>query len=193
MSTTANGGSNILGPTLGRATEVRLQDLIKSRKREIGRARGRDLTYEEMVARAADAGHPISRSMLHHLAGDEWPNVPTTDKILALAAALDLDPDEILAAAAESLGLQTKVVEVPPFARAMIALVEGRTAEQQKLLADVVRSLANAMDATPDAAPDAAPDNQDGAPTSSDASHDGGVPAHLSALRIPRYWANRFP
>ena len=133
-------------PPRKRVPEVRLQDLIKDRKRDIGRARGRDLTYEEMVERAHAAGHPISRSMLHHLADDEWPNVPTTPKILALAAALDLDPDVILDAAAVSLGLRTTIVEVSPTTRAMIAMVEGRTPEQQTVLTDVLRSITAAMD-----------------------------------------------
>lgn len=141
---------------------MRLQDLIHQRKEEIGRARGRPLTYNEMVERAAAANYPISRSMLHHLADQEWPNMPTTDKIRGIAAAIEVSPDEIVLAAAESLGLQTEVIEIDPNVRAMLAMLGRRTPEQQQVLRDVIRSVTMAMDAAAGAASGGGPDRPDG-------------------------------
>src|SRR5689334_5546559 len=119
---------------------MRLQQLIRARKSELG------LTWAQLVERADTAGHPISSSMLHHLAGEDWPNIPPTEALFELAAALGLDIDEVLAAAEESLGLRMREVEVPRGVRALIALTEGRTPEQIAALERVLRTVVHEMD-----------------------------------------------
>lgn len=114
---------------------MRLQDLIALRKAELG------LTYAQMVDRAAAAGWPLSRSMFHHLADREWPNIPTTDTIRGIAAAIEIDPDEVLAAAAESVGIQTRELELDRGTRSIMGLVEARTPEQLAALESVIRSI----------------------------------------------------
>lgn len=119
---------------------VRLQDLIRDRKRKLGR------TWEQLSQRAVDAGHPISTSMLHHWAGNEWPNIPPTEALRGLAAALDLDVDEILAAAAASLDLRMREVQVDRRTRALIALVQERTPAQVVALERILHAVIDEMD-----------------------------------------------
>jgi hypothetical protein len=119
---------------------MKLQALIASRKRDLG------LTYVQMVEKAKEAGHPISRSMFHHFADTEWENIPSTTMLLAIAAAIDVDPDEVLAAAAESIGITTRELHLGRNTRALLALLEDRTPEQVAALEAVVRSVTKAMD-----------------------------------------------
>jgi hypothetical protein len=119
---------------------VRLQDLIRTRKAALG------MTYDELVAQAEAAGHPIARSTLHFIALQEWKNIPSTDTILAVAAAIGVEPDEVLNAAAASVGIQTRFMEFDHGTRAVIGLLENRTPDQIRALEDVLRSVTRAMD-----------------------------------------------
>jgi hypothetical protein len=119
---------------------MRLQDLIRSRKREL------DLTWAQIEHRTIDAGHPISSSMLHYWVGNEWANIPPTETLLGLAAALEVDRDEVLDAAEESLGLRIREVDVPRGVRGLIALTEGRTPEQIAALERILRTVVAEMD-----------------------------------------------
>lgn len=119
---------------------MRLQDLIRKRKRELRR------TWEQMQRKAEQAGYPISSSMLHHWAGNEWTNVPPTLALRALAAALDLDVDEVLDAAEESADLRVREVEVPRGVRGLIALTHGRSPAQIAALERILRTVVEEMD-----------------------------------------------
>lgn len=139
------GHLSVATPTGGRQSgRMRLQDLIKTRKRDLG------LTYAQMVERTEQAGYPISRSMFHHYADKEWHNIPTTDALRGIAAALEVDVDEVLSAAAESTGIQTRELHLDRGTRALLALLEDRTPEQLAALEAVVRSVTKAMDIPPD-------------------------------------------
>jgi transcriptional regulator with XRE-family HTH domain len=126
--------------TLKGPAPMRLQDLIRTRKQELR------LTWAQLAQRAEDAGHPISNSMLHHWAGNAWPNIPPTEALRALAAALGVDVDVILEAAAASLDLRMKEVQVDPNARALIALVQERTPAQVAALERILRTVVEEMD-----------------------------------------------
>lgn len=121
---------------------MRLKDLILTRKKDLG------LTYAQMVRNAENAGRPISRSMLHHFTDPDrdLKNIPTTDSLLAIAAAIDVDPDEVLAAAAESIGITTRDLHLDRGARALLAMLEDRTPDQIAALEAVVRTVTRALD-----------------------------------------------
>jgi hypothetical protein len=114
--------------------------LIVERKRALG------LTYDDLIANAARAGHSIARSTLHFIALQEWKNIPSTDTILAVAAAIQVQPDEVLNAAATSVGITTRFMELDHGTRAVIGLLENRTPEQIRALEDVLRTVTRAMD-----------------------------------------------
>lgn len=128
----------------GHGGPMRLQELIAKRKKDLG------LTYAQMVQKAEEAGYPISRSMFHHFADREWPNIPTTESLRGLAAALDVDVDEVLSAAAESTGITPRELHLDRGTRALLALLEDRTPEQIQALEQVVRSVTRAMDTSAD-------------------------------------------
>jgi hypothetical protein len=133
------------GPKSGRQSgPMRLQDLIAQRKKELR------LTYAQMVQKASDAGYPVSRTMFHHFADREWPNIPTTESLRGIAAAIEVDVDEVLAAAAESTGITPRELHLDRGTRALLALLEDRTPEQIAALESVVRTVTKAMDAGQD-------------------------------------------
>lgn len=119
---------------------MRLQDLIATRKKEL------KISYARMAQKATEAGYPISRPMIHHFTVGELKNIPTTESLLAVAAAIDVDPDEVLAAAAESIGITTRELHLDRGTRALLALLENRTPEQIEALEAVVRSVTRAFD-----------------------------------------------
>jgi hypothetical protein len=84
--------------------------------------------------------------MFHHYETSEWRNIPTTDSIKGLAIVLEVDPDEVVAAAMESVGIETREVSPDRGTRAILGLLGGRTPEQIAALEQVVRSVADAMD-----------------------------------------------
>lgn len=121
---------------------VTLQALIRERKE------AQRLTYDAMIERAAEAGFPIARSTLHFIALKEWKNIPDTTTIMAIAHAIGAEPDEVLTAAAASVGIATRFVQFDHGTRAVIGLVQGRTPDEKRTLEDVLRSVTRAMDAS---------------------------------------------
>jgi len=126
---------------------MRLQELIATRKEDL------HLTYAQLVQRATAAGHPVSRSMWHHFADTEWQNIPTTERLRGIAAALEVDVDEVLAAAAESIGIVTRELHLGRGARAVLGMLEDRPPEQVEALETVVRSVTKAWDAVESSPP----------------------------------------
>jgi transcriptional regulator with XRE-family HTH domain len=121
-----------------------LQDLIARRKKELG------LSYSQLVERTEAAGYPIRRTMWHHWASDRWSDIPATEVIHGIAAGLGVDPDEVLDAAAKSVGITPRELHLGRGTRAILALMESRTPEEIEALEAVVRSVTKAMDATRD-------------------------------------------
>lgn len=121
---------------------MNLAELITTRKRDLA------ISYSQMMRKAEEAGFPISRSMFHHFTGETIKNIPTTESLQAIAAAIAVDPDEVLAAAAESIGITTRDLHLDRGARAVLAMLENRTPEQVAALEAVVRTVTRAMDAS---------------------------------------------
>jgi hypothetical protein len=119
---------------------MNLRELIARQKRELS------LTYARMGEKAAAAGYPLSRSMFHHLAENDITNIPPTDSLLGIAAAIDVDADVVLNAAAESVGIQPREVQLGASTRGVLALLEQRSPEEIAALESVLRSVAKAMD-----------------------------------------------
>lgn len=120
---------------------MRLQELITTRKKKLR------LTYDDLISRSEAAGYPISRSMWHHFITKDWPNVPTTDSLRGIAAAIELDPNAVLDAAAESVRIrEVGLGSLSPSARAVVALLADRPEAQAAALEAVLRSVIDAMD-----------------------------------------------
>lgn len=119
---------------------MRLQELIAARKDALR------MTYDKMIDNAARAGHPIARSTLHFYALKQWKNIPSTDIILAIAAAICVEPDEVLSAMAASIGIRhSKVLQLDHGTRAVVAMLENKTPEQLRAVEDIVRSVTRVM------------------------------------------------
>lgn len=95
-------------PNWGRG-RMKLCDLINSVKDRDG------LSWRELVARARARGAPPPTG-LYYLADRNRPmqDFPRTKTIMGIAAALDVEPCEVAAAALESLGLSTHDLEITP-------------------------------------------------------------------------------
>jgi hypothetical protein len=122
-----------------------LQQLIAQRRKDLG-GDGRPLSYEKLAARAGttidEVGEPkarISTPTLHNYATLPLENIPPTDKLLALADALGVDPDEVLVAAGASVNIRLRTVE--PGERARLALLGDRSDEEIAALMKAVEIL----------------------------------------------------
>jgi hypothetical protein len=115
---------------------LRLQQLIRDRKAALG-----DPSYEELARRGTQAGYRLTKSNLYHLATTEWKNFPDTETIFAIAAALACDPDEVLNAAAESVGIKRREVPTDRHTRAWLALVEDRSPEEIEHLQRIIETI----------------------------------------------------
>lgn len=119
--------------------DVNLQELIARRKAELRRG------FAQMEKVATAAGHPISRSMLHTFATRPLLNIPTTASLHAIAAALDVEPREVLEAAARSIGMTPTVVELNRTSRAMLTLLADRSPAEIDALATALRAITNVL------------------------------------------------
>lgn len=119
---------------------MRLQELITKRKKDLG------ISYTQMVRKAEEAGFPVSRSMFHYYENKEWPTIPGTDAIKGLAVALDVDADEVLSAAGESVGIRPVEIRPDRGTRAIMGLLNDRTPEEIAALEAVIRSVTDALD-----------------------------------------------
>lgn len=121
---------------------MRLQDLILTRKRELG------MSYDALVEAAEGAGYHkmLSKTRLFQLATKEIRNVPPTQTLLALAAAIQVDPEEVVNAAAESVGIELRPTTLSRETRAWLALTSGRSPEQVAKLLEIARTVAETLD-----------------------------------------------
>lgn len=78
---------------------MRLEDFIRYRSADL------DESFGALSDRARRAGYDISKSVMHKWAAYPSENLPRTDTIHGLAAALRVQSHQILAAAAESAGV----------------------------------------------------------------------------------------
>ncbi|MGH8963830.1 MAG: hypothetical protein ACRDXB_00640 [Actinomycetes bacterium] len=110
-----------------------------------------DVSYERLSKRAADAGHDISGAMLHNFATKPLTNIPRVETLRAVAAALRVDPREVLDASAEAVGLTPRAPD-PELANraqieAIVSLVRDRPAGElehlHRVVGDVVRLIDN--------------------------------------------------
>lgn len=115
-----------------------LATLIETRRRELG------LSYEQVAARAARHGHKISGSAVHkYTRSGVLPGFPKPDTLAAIAAGLDVKVDQVVVAAAASVGLQLTTHTIgDDQTQAWLALTANRTPEEvQELLAAVTTLL----------------------------------------------------
>lgn len=123
------------------ATAMTLQELILHRKNVL------NLTYDELIRNAEQAGHKIARSTLHNRALQPFENMPDTETITAIAAAIKVTPEQVLNACAASIGLATVGPGMLDHdAQAIMALIENRPSAQLRALEDIIRSVTRAMD-----------------------------------------------
>lgn len=115
-----------------------------------------DVSYERLARRAEKHGYDISATMIHVLATKPLTNIPRVETIHAIAAALGIEPREVLDAAAESVGLIAQASDTlqPVTNReqveALLAVVRHRPPEQVEHLSRVIRTVAAALDDQPD-------------------------------------------
>lgn len=119
-----------------------LAELIRLRKEQLG------LSFRQLGQRAKDAGAAVEPNW-SHLANRELTEFPKTKTIHALAAALEVDVDEVVDAVLESIGLRTH--RVPPLAPRgdgwIVVFANDLSAEDQEALR------AKITGASPDAPP----------------------------------------
>ena len=123
-----------------------LATLIETRRRELG------LSYEQVAARAAEHGHKISGSAVHkYTRPGVLPGFPKPDTLVALAAGLDVQIDQVVAAAAQSAGLTLSANTVGDNqVQAWLALTADRTPEEVQALLQAVTTLLSTGRARPD-------------------------------------------
>jgi hypothetical protein len=123
---------------------VTLDELILARKRALG------LSYQRMAARAVRAGHEITGSAIATMVKRPLSAWPLPSTVRALAAALDVAEDEVIAAATRSLGFRD--VRVPmddPRVQAWLSLTGDRSPEQVEALLEIVKIHLRALDLSP--------------------------------------------
>lgn len=122
--------------------DVKLSELIRAH-----RTKTRD-TWGQMAERAAKAGHSITQQHIGRIANNGLKEVPTSDTIRAIAAALDEDAGTIYRAAGEELGFR---VEGPFEAgdktlKAFLALTADRSPAEIAALLAVLQAEAQKLD-----------------------------------------------
>lgn len=121
---------------------VNLAELIASRK-QAGAG-----TLRDMERRAAERGTPISRSALGDYANGRQTNLPSEETRQAIAAALDVTPNEVTAAALETaapdIACSSRSLQ---HAEAWLRLTNGRSEDEVAHLLGVVTAALTAMDA----------------------------------------------
>lgn len=105
-------------------------------------------TWTEMSERAEKNGHPISQQHLGRIAKNGLKEVPTSDTIRAIAAAVGEDPGIIYRAAGEELGFS---IEGPydlgdNSIKVFLALTADRTDAEKAALLAAVRAQVEILD-----------------------------------------------
>lgn len=131
-------------PTPEDLRDLRLQDLILKRKRELR------LSWDELAERSTASGYTISVNRWHYWAQTEWINtsgrgaMPNPDVIRSIAAAIELPTDTVYEAAGVSAQLYTRTVQVDPKMRIMVAAFNDVPPADHDMVIDMVRTIARA-------------------------------------------------
>lgn len=130
-------------------SRVKLGELIEKRAVELGGRRR--LTYREMSARAKAVGYTLNETTINAYVKHPLTERPTVRTMEALAVALAVDFDIVVAASANSMmrrGEELVQVADTPHVQAWVTLTEGRSDAEREHMVEAARLVAAVLDAS---------------------------------------------